>query len=58
MPQERGVPEHDAGSELFPVEANTESFFASRVEPHFGHFAPFQSLDRTRISLSHSHFSQ
>jgi hypothetical protein len=41
-----------------PAEANTENFFASFVEPHFGHLVPFQSLERTRISLSAAHFSQ
>jgi hypothetical protein len=41
-----------------PDEAKTESFFSSFVEPQCGHFAPFQRLERTRISLSLSHFSQ
>jgi hypothetical protein len=27
-------------------------------EPQCGHAVPFQSLERTRISLSRSHFSQ
>ena len=40
------------------VEAKTENFLASFVEPQFGHFVPCQSLERTRISLSFSHFSQ
>jgi hypothetical protein len=57
MPHDLGVPVQ-VGSVLFPVEANTESFFASLAEPQCGHLAPFQSLDRTRISLSRSHFSQ
>ncbi len=39
-------------------EANTDSFFSSFVEPQCGHFAPFHLLERTRISLSLSHFSQ
>jgi hypothetical protein len=39
-------------------EANTDSFFASFVEPQRGHFAPFHRLERTRSSLSRSHFSQ
>jgi len=39
-------------------DANVENFFVSLVEPHCGHLAPFQSLERTRISLSRSHFSQ
>jgi hypothetical protein len=49
-----------AGSVAPPplAEANTENFLASLVEPQFGHFVPFQSLERTRISLSFSHFAQ
>jgi len=41
-----------------PDEANTDSFFFSFVEPQCGHFAPCHRLERTRISLSLSHFSQ
>jgi hypothetical protein len=41
-----------------PDEANTDSFFSSFIEPQCGHFAPFHLLERTRISLSRSHFSQ
>ena len=53
----------DAARALLPVlpavaEANAENFLASLVEPQCGHFVPFQSLERTRISLSVSHFSQ
>jgi hypothetical protein len=40
------------------LEANTENFLESRVEPQFGHLVPFHSLERTRISLSFAHFSQ
>ncbi len=61
MPQDLGVPvQTGAGSSAPPAlaEANTENFLASFVEPQFGHFVPFQSLERTRISLSRSHFSQ
>lgn len=61
MPQDLGVPvQTGAGSSALPAlaEANTENFLASFVEPQFGHFVPFQSLERTRISLSRSHFSQ
>lgn len=49
-----------AGLLAFPAvaDAKVENFLASLVEPHLGHFAPFQLLERTRISLSHSHFSQ
>jgi hypothetical protein len=39
-------------------DANTDSFFSSFVEPQCGHFAPFHLLERTRISLSRSHFPQ
>jgi len=39
-------------------EANTDSLFSNFVEPQCGHFVPFHLLDRTRISLSLSHFSQ
>jgi hypothetical protein len=40
------------------AEAKVENFFSSFAEPHWGHFAPFQSLERTSISLSFPHFSQ
>jgi hypothetical protein len=47
------------GSELPPpLEANTESFFASLVEPQCGHFVPVQSLERANTSLSWLHFLQ
>ena len=39
-------------------EANTDSFFDSLVDPQCGHFAPCHLLERTRSSLSCSHFSQ
>jgi hypothetical protein len=39
-------------------DAKTDSFFTSFVEPHLGHFVPFHSLERTRISLSFSQCSQ
>jgi hypothetical protein len=58
MPQELGVPEQE-GSDAPPVlDANTENFFANFGEPQYGHLVPVQSLERTRISLSRSHFSQ
>jgi hypothetical protein len=41
-----------------PADAKTESFLVSLVEPQCGQVVPFQSLERTRISLSRSHFSQ
>jgi len=58
-PQERGWPEH-SGCALSPVveEANTESFFARRVEPHLGHSVPSQFVERTSTSESRPHFSQ
>ena len=60
MPQELGVPVQTGASPppSALADAKTESFFASFVEPQRGHFVPFQSLERTRISLSLSHFSQ
>jgi hypothetical protein len=35
-----------------------ENFFESFFEPQQGHFEPFQSLDRTKISLSFPQPSQ
>ena len=59
MPHELGTPVHVGASLPFAVvEANTESFFDNLVEPQLGHLVPFQSLERTRTSLSRSHFSQ
>jgi hypothetical protein len=60
MPHDRGFPEHEAsfGAGDPFEEANTESFFESFVEPQLGHFVPFQSFERTRISLSASQLSQ
>lgn len=53
------MPHAGAALELSPMdEAKTDSFFVSRVEPQCGHCVPFQSLDRTSISLSFSHFPQ
>lgn len=52
MPQAEGLP---AGqSKLFSpmLEENTDSFFASWVDPQWGHGVPFQSVERTRTSLS------
>jgi hypothetical protein len=61
MPHELGLLVH-AGAALVPppavADANTENFLESFVEPQCGHFAPFQSLDRTSTSLSRSHFPQ
>jgi hypothetical protein len=60
IPQDPGTPLHDgASAAALPLfDANTESFFDRRVDPQRGHFVPFQSLDRTRISLSASHLPQ
>jgi len=41
-----------------PAEAKVENFFDSFFEPQCGQAASFQSVDRTRISLSFSHFPQ
>jgi len=40
------------------AEAKVENFFDNFVEPQCGQAASFQSVDRTRTSLSLSHFSQ
>lgn len=40
------------------AEAKTENFFSRRVEPHRGQRVPFQSEERTRISLSVSQAAQ
>ena len=61
MPQDFGTPEQD-GAALAPPpgtdEANVENFLPSFADPQCGHFVPVQSLERTRISLSRSHFPQ
>jgi len=43
-PQELGVPVQDAASDDSspPPEANRDSFFDNRLEPHFGQEVPFQ----------------
>jgi len=38
--------------------AKTENFLANFAEPQCGQAVPFQSVERTRISLSRPHFSQ
>jgi hypothetical protein len=60
MPQEPGFPLHEAPSLESPAEldANTDNFFASLVEPHFGHGVPSHFRERTSNSLSVPHFSQ
>lgn len=54
-PQERGTPEQAAPSSPAPsppLEAKTESFLASLVEPQCGQAVPSQWLERTSTSLS------
>jgi hypothetical protein len=60
MPQELGWPLHEGSPAPLPEpeDANTENFFANLTEPQWGHSAPSQLLERTRISLSFSHFWQ
>jgi hypothetical protein len=44
---------------LLPLaEAKVENFLDNFLEPQCGHSEPFQSIVRTRISLSFPHFSQ
>jgi len=56
IPQDFGVPLHESGAapapELAPDWAKTENFFCRRDDPQCGHAVPFQSEDRTKISLS------
>ena len=40
------------------LDAKTENFLVSFLEPQLGHGVPSQSLERTRTSLSFPHFSQ
>jgi hypothetical protein len=63
MPQECGVPVQLGAGAALPLpavaeDAKVENFFSSLVEPQCGHFVPSQLLERTRISLSRSHFPQ
>ena len=60
-PHEWGVPLHEGASPPpapATLEANTESFLASFVEPQRGHAVPSQFVDRTRISLSSPQVAQ
>lgn len=41
-----------------PDDAKTENSFLRRFDPHFGQGVPFQSEERTRISLSAPQASQ
>jgi hypothetical protein len=58
MPQEPGLPLQAAGSEDAPpaLEAKTDSFLASLVDPHLGQGVPFHLLERISNSLSAPHF--
>jgi hypothetical protein len=49
-----------AGAVFAPAvaEANVENFLDNFGEPQCGHLVPARSLERIRISLSRSHFSQ
>jgi hypothetical protein len=51
-------PPHDAGSADCPpaLEAKTDSFLESLVEPHFGQGVPSQRRERISNSLSAPHF--
>jgi hypothetical protein len=53
------MPQAGAGSAApLAEEANTDKRFESLFDPQWGHLVPFQRVERTRISLSFSHFSQ
>jgi hypothetical protein len=52
------MPQAGAGSLAAVLEANTESFLASFVDPQCGQRVPFHRLERTRISLSFRHSPQ
>jgi hypothetical protein len=59
IPHEPGLPlQLSLGAAAPPLEANTESFFDNFGEPQCGQRVPFERLERTRISLSRSHFWQ
>ena len=53
-----GLPagQYSAPPSLATDEANTDSFFVNLTDPQLGQRVPFQSLDRTRTSLSASQF--
>jgi len=59
MPQELGFPEQEGPSAASPpLDANTESFFSSLVDPQCGHWVPFHTVERTSTSLSRSQSPQ
>ncbi len=51
------MPEHEDSAPA-TLEAKVENFLASLREPQCGQAVPFQEVERTRISLSRTHFSQ
>jgi hypothetical protein len=59
-PQQPPPPLPQAGALLPPAltEAKVENFLDNFFEPQCGHSVFFEWLDRTRISLSRSHFPQ
>jgi len=59
IPHALGLPVHDGPSLATPLDdAKTDSFLESFGDPQCGHFVPFHSFERIRISLSCSHFPQ
>jgi hypothetical protein len=59
-PQEEGVPLQEGGAESAApdVDAKTENFLVSRVDPHWGQGVPSHSVDRTNTSESFPQPSQ
>jgi hypothetical protein len=61
QPQPLGVAQARAAATLAPpaeLAANVENFFSNFAEPQCGHFADFQSVERTKTSLSRSQPAQ
>jgi len=58
LQHEPELPPHEAGSEDGPpaLEAKTDSFLDSLVEPHFGQGVASQRRERISSSLSAPHF--
>jgi hypothetical protein len=58
-PQELGWPVQPGSAPSRPLlEAKTDNFFISFVEPHFGQGVPFHWVERMSSSESCPHFSQ
>jgi len=55
-PHDFGWPVHTGASSAPPLEANTDSFLLSFVEPQCGHAVPSHLVERTSTSLSLPHF--